>query len=377
MVLGSMRKALIFLLVFILFFSTHCYAEILNKSLSDSNVFSTPEDIYSDVNMVVPSFAYTEDGTESGVFDYNFVPLQEHSYYVRKMISTRSVSTTRECYWYASIELLDLNGKRIHFDARSTKEFCGTKFNYSSGWETVNANWHWKEEVFPPTATIVSPQYDLTIIAGESVKFEGQAVDDSNIVYYDWFFDGAAVNSDKEDPGSIIFETTGTYNVKFTVRDDDGLTDEATRTITVEGLAVPSADLSATESEGHKPFEVEFTGSCSGGEGNLASCTISFGDGLSALFDQNISHTYEKAEKVTARLTARNDNGEEAYADVEITVLEPKGFEFDFSVIGSVILWALGAVIVVILVYFGHKRFGAGKKPSPALKRKKWAYKGN
>ena len=46
-----------------------------------------------------------------------------------------------------------------------------------------------------------------------------------------------AVNRTVEDPGTVIFNTRGTYTVTFTVKDSLGLADPtpATRTISVKG----------------------------------------------------------------------------------------------------------------------------------------------
>lgn len=77
-----------------------------------------------------------------------------------------------------------------------------------------------------PTATITSPAQDTTINAGDSVTFQGQALDsDGTIASYAWNFNGGAVNVTVQNPGSVQFNTVGTYTVTFTVTDNDGLTD--------------------------------------------------------------------------------------------------------------------------------------------------------
>ena len=89
-----------------------------------------------------------------------------------------------------------------------------------------------------PRAIIDSPAGDMTIQAGQSVSFAGTGSDpdgDPNLQYL-WKFGGSGIaDSTLEDPGSVQFNTPGTYIVTFAVTDSTGLSypTPATRVITV------------------------------------------------------------------------------------------------------------------------------------------------
>lgn len=91
--------------------------------------------------------------------------------------------------------------------------------------------------VVPPDGVIDTPTDDVTITAGDSVDFTASASDPDNAVplTYRWDFDGAAPDSNEEDPGLVAFANAGTYEVEFHVTDATGIPDPtpANRTITV------------------------------------------------------------------------------------------------------------------------------------------------
>jgi len=72
-----------------------------------------------------------------------------------------------------------------------------------------------------PVAEIINPTTDVQITVGESVIFEGSAVDSTGngMLIYDWNFDGAADNANTLSPGPIVFGRPGRYNVTLTVFD--------------------------------------------------------------------------------------------------------------------------------------------------------------
>ena len=88
-----------------------------------------------------------------------------------------------------------------------------------------------------PNGTIDTPSGDLTITVGQSVNFMGTGTDpDGNLpLTFIWDFGGGASNQQIEDPGAVVFATTGIYNVSFTVTDSLSLSDPMrdTRTIIV------------------------------------------------------------------------------------------------------------------------------------------------
>jgi PKD repeat protein len=83
----------------------------------------------------------------------------------------------------------------------------------------------------PPTASLaLSPTSALT---GDQVAFDGSGSSDpdGSVVGYTWDFgDGV---SDYGRTNAHVYQQAGTYSVRLTVTDDAGLTDTATRTVTI------------------------------------------------------------------------------------------------------------------------------------------------
>jgi uncharacterized protein YjdB len=92
----------------------------------------------------------------------------------------------------------------------------------------------------PPSGTITSPATDVTIPAGGSVAFGTTTA----AAQYSWVFSsGSPATSTAQNPGSITFNTPGTYVASLTVIDGSGNSDPdpPTRTITV---TPPTPDFS-------------------------------------------------------------------------------------------------------------------------------------
>jgi len=93
----------------------------------------------------------------------------------------------------------------------------------------------------PPTGNITSPTGNATINVGGSVNFAGSGTDPQALsLTYDWNFGGAGIpDSTLQNPGSVQFNTAGTFTVTFTVTDSANLSDPnpPTRTITVQSSA--------------------------------------------------------------------------------------------------------------------------------------------
>jgi len=92
-----------------------------------------------------------------------------------------------------------------------------------------------------PNGTIATPATNQTLTAGDSLSFTGSANDpDGNTpLSYLWSFgDPAITDSTALNPGTVQFNTPGTYTVTFTVTDGLGLADTtpATRVVTVLGV---------------------------------------------------------------------------------------------------------------------------------------------
>jgi len=84
---------------------------------------------------------------------------------------------------------------------------------------------------------ILSPESDMTIMAGDSISFNGEGVNilDPQSINYFWNFGGAVPNQSTLEPGAIKFNTAGTYEISFAVSSNgENDTTPDSRIITVE-----------------------------------------------------------------------------------------------------------------------------------------------
>ena len=84
-----------------------------------------------------------------------------------------------------------------------------------------------------PVAAIISPAMDQTIAIGDSINFQCTVTAGNAPYQYAWDFDGGATNIVLKNPGDVTFDKTGTYQVTFTVADNDDDISSDTVTITV------------------------------------------------------------------------------------------------------------------------------------------------
>jgi PKD repeat protein len=108
---------------------------------------------------------------------------------------------------------------------RITATYSGdTRFNGSSDEENHQVN----AANAAPTAAFTPP----TCVAAQPCQFnDGSSDSDGNVVAWTWDF-GDGQGSDQRNP-QHTYSTPNTYNVKLTVRDDDGATNEVTHVVTV------------------------------------------------------------------------------------------------------------------------------------------------
>ncbi|MDM8535973.1 6-bladed beta-propeller [Desulfobacterales bacterium HSG17] len=90
-----------------------------------------------------------------------------------------------------------------------------------------------------PSVYIISPSSDLTIIAGESVNLTASVVYGEPPFLYYWDFDNGPENSGLLNPGEIIFNKPGIYNIIFTATDFNGDSGTAEIEITVKETPKP------------------------------------------------------------------------------------------------------------------------------------------
>jgi PKD repeat protein len=95
-------------------------------------------------------------------------------------------------------------------------------------------------EVFNPAPTLAAELSPLLIMENGSVTYSASGVDSSSdrpVLRYLWKFgDGTESNASS---GTHVFARAGTYNVKVTVSDDEGGSDERTFSVTVQPRPAP------------------------------------------------------------------------------------------------------------------------------------------
>lgn len=168
----------------------------------------------------------------------------------------------------------------------------------------------------PPTGTITSPTGNVTIVAGQSVSFAGTASDpNGDAVTVLWTF-GDGGTSTLLSPGNHVYTTAGTYTVRFTATDAQGLADPnpPTRTITVQTTPVnqpPSAVITAPTSNVSITAgqSVTFAGTASDPDGDTVTVVWTFGDGATSTLLSPGAHTYATAGTYTVTLTATDSKG--------------------------------------------------------------------
>lgn len=95
-----------------------------------------------------------------------------------------------------------------------------------------------------PVASIVSPSANVSVVQGGSIGFEGSVTSGNAPFTHIWNFGSSAMSPKTvEDPGSVTFNTLGTYTVTYTVTDSDGDKSTAMRTVTV---VAPDTNPTAT-----------------------------------------------------------------------------------------------------------------------------------
>lgn len=183
-----------------------------------------------------------------------------------------------------------------------------------------------------PTNDNTSPQNEAPVskitadvTSGDAplkVSFNGSnSTDDKEIVTYSWNFKDGNFSSGTNPQHT--FTEAGTYAVKLTVVDEEGMEDTATLSIKVEGAEAeneaPVAKTSATPTSGVAPLQVAFTGTNSTDDKDIVKYSWNFKDGASSS-SPNPSHTFDEAGTYQVKLTVEDDEGLTDTSTVTINV---------------------------------------------------------
>ncbi len=182
---------------------------------------------------------------------------------------------------------------------------------------------------FTPTASFTF----VTDCEDEAISFTNTSSTSSGTIeFYSWDF-GDGSGSTAQFP-IHVFQNPGTFPVRLTIRDSNGLTDSDTQFITI--AARPTVDFSVPPTSVCEGVDITFTNMTSITSGTIDSYLWDFGD-MSTATTVNASHTYGSAGTFTVSLTAIANGSCETILtrEVEISPLPVVAFEVDDVCLGT------------------------------------------
>ena len=179
----------------------------------------------------------------------------------------------------------------------------------------------------PPDAMITQPTANTTITAGQSVSFAGTASDpNGDVVTVLWEF-GDGSTSTLLTPGAHIYSTAGTFTVRLTATDSQGLVDPTPSTVVITvspvppnrppvgTITMPASNITTTVGQ-----SVQFTGTATDPDGDAVTVLWNFGDGTTSTLLAPGSHTYTTTGTFTVTLTAKDAKGMTALTPATRTI---------------------------------------------------------
>ena len=168
--------------------------------------------------------------------------------------------------------------------------------------------------------------------------------------------DGTADYSGSGTPPSTqqhTYQTAGSYTTRFTVTDNDGATNSATKTITVNQPGqnqAPTCTLTANPTSGNPPLTVTFTLSASDPDGTITTWKLDINNDGTADYSgsgtppSTQQHTYTTPGTHTAKLTVTDNKG---LINTDTTTIainpeidnQPPVANFTYSIDGGIVIF--------------------------------------
>ncbi|WP_436902164.1 PKD domain-containing protein [Halovenus halobia] len=175
----------------------------------------------------------------------------------------------------------------------------------------------------PPEAQIsISPSEPEV---GQEVTFSagGSSDPDGSISTYEWYLSGDGSVDETGETASYLYTNSGEYTVSLTVTDDEGVTDDITRTVTVTEMSEPpEARMSVSPSEPEVGQEVTFSaGGSSDPDGSISTYEWDLtGDGSVETTGQEVTYTYDSSGEFWVTLTVVDSDDLSSETRNQITV---------------------------------------------------------
>ncbi len=214
------------------------------------------------------------------------------------------------------------------------KSGASIRYEYDAASNITRVQYISAPAAVPPDGVIDTPVDDVTIDAGQSVNFTGTGSDPDGAtpLTFLWDFDGAAPDSNDEDPGDVTFASAGTYTVEFTATDATNLADPSPDTVVVTVNPVPPNGVIDTPTVNvsiETGQSVNFTGTASDQDGATPLTVLwDFGGGASNSTDEdpgNVSFATAGTYTVTFTVTDATGLVDPTPDSVVVTVTNPGG----------------------------------------------------
>jgi PKD repeat protein len=164
---------------------------------------------------------------------------------------------------------------------------------------------------------------------------DGSTDSDGSVTAWRWDF-GDGGSSTQRNP-SHTFSSSGTYQVRLTVTDDQGAQGATTRQVTVgepDDPPGPNASPVADFTASCTALTCGFTDHSTDPDGSVALWSWTFGDGGTSTA-RNPSHSYAAAGDYTVTLTATDDDGATQDHSATVSVSAPPPSSVTLTVTGS------------------------------------------